>query len=483
MSLSHGLATAITGLRASSKGAEIVSANIANMRTEGFRRRDLQLQSLATAGRSGGVGIVGVTRAETPIATADRRLSLADSSASTLLAGFHKRLETRIGLPTDSAALTTRVDALETALIAAATSPENSARLEQVAFTALSVADHLRELSVHVQQERMTADRAIERDVATLNSSLEGIAELNVLIRKAGKQTDTTALADQRQALVDRIAPIMQLREVAKPDGGIALYSTGGVVLLDGAPARFAFEPAGVITHELSRQGGNLSGLSVNGRALRVDGPDSQLGLGQLAAHFALRDTLAPDAQTRLDTLALDLGTRLQAADTTLAANQPGLLTDGGLAIVPGQQSGLASRLALNATLTGPTPEHWRLRSGFGAATPSPAGEHRVLSALATVLQRPAPPSAPSGSGVPRSMSGQVADTLSVISTARLAEESRLAFSTSRSRALELIEASASVDSDREMQLLLQIERAYAANARVIETVDRMFDSLFRTMP
>ena len=34
------------------------------------------------------------------------------------------------------------------------------------------------------------------------------------------------------------------------------------------------------------------------------------------------------------------------------------------------------------------------------------------------------------------------------------------------------------VDTDREMQDLLQIEKAYAANAKVIQTVDEMLDLL-----
>ena len=37
-----------------------------------------------------------------------------------------------------------------------------------------------------------------------------------------------------------------------------------------------------------------------------------------------------------------------------------------------------------------------------------------------------------------------------------------------------------SVDTDVELQNLMVIVQAYAANARVIETVDQMFDTLLR---
>jgi flagellar hook-associated protein 1 FlgK len=44
-------------------------------------------------------------------------------------------------------------------------------------------------------------------------------------------------------------------------------------------------------------------------------------------------------------------------------------------------------------------------------------------------------------------------------------------------RALEMTDG---VDSDREMQNLLLIEQGYAANARVIETIDELMETLLR---
>ncbi len=36
------------------------------------------------------------------------------------------------------------------------------------------------------------------------------------------------------------------------------------------------------------------------------------------------------------------------------------------------------------------------------------------------------------------------------------------------------------VDSDREMEMLLQLEKAYSANAKVIQVVDEMLDQILR---
>jgi flagellar hook-associated protein 1 FlgK len=46
--------------------------------------------------------------------------------------------------------------------------------------------------------------------------------------------------------------------------------------------------------------------------------------------------------------------------------------------------------------------------------------------------------------------------------------------------AIRTLELEGGVDTDQELQKLLVIENAYAANARVIQTVDEMLDLLLR---
>ena len=64
------------------------------------------------------------------------------------------------------------------------------------------------------------------------------------------------------------------------------------------------------------------------------------------------------------------------------------------------------------------------------------------------------------------------------IGARRLAAEEEESFATARWSTLREAELGQGVDSDREMQMLLQIEKAYAANARVISTVDAMLQRL-----
>lgn len=471
MSLSQSLSAAMSGLTAASRSAQTVATNLANLRTEGFGRRDLGLSSLTT----GGVLVTGVTRAATPLVTADRRIVGAETAAAETRLDFRAALEGWLGIPGADGALTTRIAALETALTTAAATPASQAGLAGVLDAAKGLAGTLGSVSASIQQARGTADRSIATDVATLNDSLAQVAELNrSIVRMSATGRDTAALVDQRQVLVDWISAIVPLREVQRDNGQIALYSAGGATLLDGQPASFGFTAAGMVAAE----SGPLSGLTLNGRPVST-ASGGAMGGGRLAANFAIRDDLAPAAQQQLDAVARDLMTRMQAADGTLAPGAAGLFTDAGRPFDPARETGLAGRLAVN-TAADPAAggDLWRLRAGLGTTDPGDAGDGSLLSALANALA--APGTAASGGFLPgaRSLSGLAAEMLSGIATARLSDESAATIAASRGTALATLEAEAGVDSDREMQLLLLVERAYEANARVIQAVDGMLANL-----
>lgn len=471
MSLSQSLSAAMSGLTAASRGAQTVATNLANLRTEGFGRRDLGLASLTT----GGVLVTGVTRAATPLATADRRIAGAETAAAETRLDFRKALEGWLGTPGTEGSLTSRIAKVETALTSAAASPGSEAGLAGVLDAAKGLASGLGTMSASIQQARGNADRSIATDVATLNDSLAQVAELNrSIVRLSATGRDTSALVDQRQVVVDRIAAIVPLREVQRDNGQIALYSAGGATLLDGQPASFGFAPAGMVAAE----SGPLSGLTLNGRPVST-ASGGAMGGGRLAAQFAIRDDLGPAAQQQLDAVARDLMTRLQAADSTLAPGAAGLFTDAGDPFDPGRERGLARRIAVNIAIDPAMGGNlWRLRAGLGAAGPGDAGDASLLNALSGALTTPQAPA--SGGFLPglRSLSGLVGEVISGIATARLSEESIATVSASRSSALTLLESEAGVDSDREMQLLLLVERAYEANARVIQAVDGMLANL-----
>jgi len=71
-----------------------------------------------------------------------------------------------------------------------------------------------------------------------------------------------------------------------------------------------------------------------------------------------------------------------------------------------------------------------------------------------------------------------VADVLSNVSSKRQSAEASQSYASARQASLKQQELQAGVDTDAELQHLLQVEQAYAANSRVIQTIDDMMKQL-----
>ena len=481
MSIASAFNFALSGLTASSRKAEVVSSNIANAMTEGYARRELSIASETLGGTGGGVRILGVNRIVNQVVQQD--LLLADSAAAniTAKADFHNRLESQLGDPEKAGSLSATMSDFESALLTAASMPDSTARLTAAVNAASTVADKLNSVSKDLQAARMTADKSIAKQVRTLNETLVQLQEMNrTITTQISIGNDAAGLMDERQSLVNQIAEIVPIRVVQRDNNQIALFTTGGTILLDGTPATIGFNGAGVMAPHLTLDSGALSGLTINGYPASTldDGP---LGGGTLGAAFAVRDELAPEAQSKLDAFARDLMTRFEdpSVDTTLSAGDPGLFTDAGAAFDPATEVGLAERIQLNAIVD---PKQggasWHLRDGLMAAAPGAISNGKILNALSAALTRESAPASGNYGSALRSASGLAADLLSFAALGRQSAEMTQGYATARQEALTELSLADGVDKDYELQNLLVIEKAYSANAKVIQTIDAMLQEL-----
>lgn len=480
MSITSALTSAMSGLTANARQAETLSSNVANASTPGYARRVVSLSAQGIGGSGQGVMVNGVTREINAFLQADRRLAQAAAGEKDLRAGFLAELEKIIGPPTAIGSLSSRVAALDTALIEAASRPESEARLHTAVEAAKALAQGLNQASDAIQTARLRVDGQIAATVEDLNSALAQVEELNIQIRNLDASgRDYSALADQRQQIVDRIATQIPLREISRDHGQIALMSSGGAMLLDGKAAVFGFTAVNTVVPEMTQAAGGLSGLTLNGRPMATAGVTSLVLGGALAGNFAIRDELAVQGQARLDGLARDLVERVAGLDPSLAVGDPGLFTDRGLSFDPLEEVGLSARLAVNAAVDPQAGgQIWRLRDGLGAATSGPIGEASLLLSLSSALTTARAPSSIALPATDRSLSGLTADLLSMTSSARLRAETDQAFTAARYAALDEMEKAGGVDTDQELQTLLVIEKNYAANAKVLQTIDGLLATL-----
>ena len=482
MSLSVTLSSALSGLQANARAAEIVSTNVANARTDGYGRREIELAARSLGGTGSGVRVAGILRASDQVLLSDRRIAEADAAAQGISAAYHAKIEATLGTPEDANALGKKIEAFDSALLAAASRPDSEPRLADVFRSARDLATHLSDATRVVQDERARADGRIAASVVHLNDTLAKVAELNGrILKQVAADRDASPLMDQRQQLIDGIAGIVPLREINRDNGQIALVTTGGAVLLDGRPATFGFTPVGTVTADMSIESGALSGITMNGKPISFRDGTGKLDGGTLAADMKLRDRDAPRTQGQLDGLARELIGRFAdpAVDGTLAAGAPGLFTDAGGAFDIATEIGLAGRLTANAAAD---PDKggalWRLRDGLGAPVPGAPGAAALLTRLRGALTARTEPASGGFTAGLRSFAALSSDALSQASAARVGAESAQSFATAKYGLLRGDELSQGVDSDREVQDLLQIEQAYAANAKVIKAVDDMIQTL-----
>jgi flagellar hook-associated protein 1 FlgK len=487
MSITNALSNALSGLNATSRLAEVTSGNLANALTEGFGRQSVSLSSSVVGGFGSGVSVSGINRASSPELTSTRRVADGDLAGGQAQLDALVRLERTLGVAGGDDTLATRITAFEGALRQLAETPELAPRQAAVASAASDVAVRLNQISTESARVRQTADADITRQVTEVNDSLGKIARLNRQIQIfASSGRDTASLIDQRELLIDKVASIVPIREHARADGVVELTTAQGLTLVGTRAQEIEFTPSPIITAPMRFDGGAgaLSGLTLNGIDITPGGPGSQaITGGALAGQFAIRDDIAPQVSDRADALAADLIGRLAASgiDPTLAPGAPGLFTDEGAAFDPLTLTGLAGRIRLNAAVDpGAGGDPALIRDGLGAMAPGPATNGDLPRALLDALTATGS-AATTVPGLPAGLSfaGAAAGLVELAAFDRVSAETNVAAFSSTRETLASAEADAiGVDSDVELQALIQIEQAFAANVQVIQTATRMLDEL-----
>lgn len=483
MSISSALSSALSGLTANARAASVVSSNLANIQTEGYGRRDIAL-SPSGHGAQGGVRVVGITRHVDQGVLAERRFADAALSGSQTRAAFLSAVRSGVGTPDQAGSLSARLAALDAALVSASSRPEAADRLQALSLRAADLVEGFNAASDGIQKQRMRAEEQIASAVRGLNSDLAQVHELNIQIGSADRGGGgSAALRDHRQAVIDRIADLVPVSEIPRDGGAIALMTPGGVMLLDHRAALVEFMPSNIVEPHMTQENGLLSGLRVNGRDVEPAGARSPLEGGRLSALFEVRDTLAVNAQEQLDAAARGIIERFQqpGVDPTRAPGDAGLFTDRGAAFSAPDEIGIAGRMRLNTAVdTRAGNETWRLRDGLGASAPGAAGNARLLDAMADALAARNMPASGLANGGAVTAAQHLDAVVSHLAQSAQAEERNTSFAAVRQSELQDRLASDGVNSDAETQRLLLIEQAYGANARMIQTLDDMMQTILR---
>lgn len=473
MSISSALNAARSGLEATSLRADTVATNVANASTDGYVRRSVLLSENLLGGESSGVLSDGVSRSRNESLTAQRRNASSELAHSGVLAENRTTLSQAFGDTAEGSGLVSQVAQFEDSLRLAALSPESETALQTVLASANSVVSEINKLQELAARLYASTDTAIERSIETVDTAIKNVETLNAKIAGIDRTTSgAAALFDERDRALDELSTYLVFETVPRDSGAIDIVTKEGVYLLHGNARQIEVSPS--TTGPLPK----AASLSVDGIELTPGAPTySALSTGRLAALVSFRDEELHAFSSMVTAIGDDLAQRLGApnVDPTLAPGNSGLFVS---TPIPGSVLG-ASSLSLNPQAD---PEQGgllsRLRDGMGATNPGPVGNGSILQAMADALGAS---EAVASGGLNGSFTSfeLVSHAASVLGAARVSQTNSLNTAQAQFTALaETEQAQSGVNLDEQMQQLLLIEQAYAANARIIQAADEMLQRL-----
>lgn len=506
MSLDLALGVARSGLLAVGRGLAQTAQNIGNAETPGYTRKSIPQESVTVGDKPAGVR-TGEARRSVDAALVMRLDSArSDAAAAELRERLLTPIEQAHGAVGEGQTLADGVAGLRDTLTALRGAPSDTGLQRGALQAATQLAGRFNDVAAAVGNARQDAQDAIVAEVANANAALREIAALTDRLKR-GADGDTAAIEDQRDAAVARLAASIEVRAVRQSGGDLLLIGRGGVVLpLDAKRDVLGTASASVGPGTFYGGAGTLPGVMLGGRDIT-----SQLVGGRLAEAVQLRDATLPRYQAELDVGAAELGRRFAAQGLRLFTDVNGTVPNPNGAYAGSQQVGFAGRIRVNpavvanATLLrdGTTPVT-ATPGGPTAFTPNPAtGPAGFVTLLDRVLDYSLgsevaagvawAPIATTGLGPdgtlaspflsPGTIEGY-AGRVTVVHTADrgAATAAKDASSALRTSLEARLASQSGVDVDAELAAMVVLQNAYAANARVLSTVQTMWDTLLASV-
>ncbi len=442
------------GLAAQHRGVAVAANNAANVNSAGYSRQRVDLRAELAAPLVGGVRANGAQRYADELLATRQRAGQAALGFSRNLAPALEDLEAR--LVTASPPLDGLVAGLWQALEHASARPTDPLVRAAAIGAARELATGLNRHAVELGQARADADARLREGGAAATAAIHEVAALNAAVQTSGDPV----LRDRRDVAAGRLAELVGGTGRLDPDGHLRWTLDDGTVLVDGTRgATLATTPdpaTGLLRVEV-----------VDGSARR----DVTAGLrqGQLGADLQLRDVDAAGLLARVDQLAHDVATGLNAVHAAHAgldgvAGRP-------LFTAPAAVTGAAAGLAVDPALAA-DPERLALaRVGSG-----PGDNQGALALLAMRDQAIA-------SGGTQTLGAAAIDILGEVG--RRASEARGAHTRDAAIAEHvagLRDSLAGVDLDEELASLVHFQHAAEAMTRFLSAIDAMLGDLLHRL-
>ncbi len=430
------------------------SQNTANADVVGYSKRDVVMRSLADGS---GVGLESVRRrADIWI---ERRIMLERSMLGTHLAQSQGLSAIELQLSQDGG-VGSLVDAFFASVRTLSSNPTDSGGRSDVLAAAQSLAEGFDATAQRIALERREADLALDSVVSEINDILEEIAQLNSAIA----HTDATgaeagAERDRRDLLVGELSERIPVTVLVADNGAWNLLLDGGRPLVQGTTASRLSTTADPALGGMRR----LDVVDRSGLAMDVT---ASLRQGRVGGLLALRDDTLASVASRIDALAYDLATSFNAVHAA------GFGLDGGtgrdLFTPPVTVAGAALGLSLAPGMAG----NPHFVAAAADATTAVGGNANLL-ALVDLADADL-----AGAGS-RTFAQEFASILADVGRASARQQLGVAQGEVQLAQLQALDdAQTGVSLDEELMDINRFQRAYQAAARIISTLDELYQTV-----
>ncbi len=478
------MVTANAGLSVASAQISVVSQNIAN---QGNSNASRKIANVVTV--NGLPSVVSVSRVSNNALLKSLLSANGNQAQQSAISNALTQLETTVGSGSnDTNSPTALIGQLSDALQTYSAAPQDSASAQAAVTAAQNLATGLNNASATVTAVRAQADSDIASSVNTINNILNQFQQVNqTIVAGATSGADVTDALDQRDSLLQQLSSQIGITTVTRPNNDMAIFTDSGVTLFDKTPRSVTFTPTASLAPGVP---GNA--VYADGVPITAAGSSLSIHTGALVGLVQVRDNIAVTYQTQLDEIARGLITDFQETDQSggAAPAQAGLFTDGADLKVPPAGTaapGLASTIQVASTvISNPALLRDGGISSNGAAPyvynpqAGATGYSARLTQLITNLSQPLAFASSADAGTQLSVTDFAAASGSWLGTQVQQASTAASYSAAlQSTASTALSNATGVNLDDELTRMLAIEQSYQASAKLLDSINTLYASLF----
>ncbi|GJI91194.1 flagellar hook-associated protein FlgK [Duganella hordei] len=450
MSISYN---ALSGALAAQAALNTVSQNIANSQTKGYTRQGVLLQTNAGDGSAmspgNGVAVGSLLRFSDSYKTQQLWRANSDLGSRTQVQPYLTQMEKVMS--DDKSSLSYGIDNFFKALNAAGVDPTSTPLRQQVITAADSMSQQFNSIYNVTANQLISVQQQRSAILPGLNESIAGIAALNQQIIATGANgTNTSALIDKREQLIDSVASQVAVEVINNPDGTASVsMKSGQPLVVSNLSATMGFDTTSGI-QQLTLKFANTT--------FRLD--DTKVG-GQLGGLADYQENTLKPLQKSISEIAEQMSNKV---NTQLAAGFNNAGTAGGplLTFNPTSATGLLQVTAGYTTAdlafsSDGTPGD----SGNLQKLVDIKGQPITLTTLGSVLLGDADTQIVGKLGIDSQQNQALLNTATTI----------------RQQSEDDWKSTSAVNTDEEAINLVEFQNMYQANMKVIAVANTLFDA------